>query len=289
MEKHGVSSLPTRVIQAFLTRAGFLGIAGAIDPSNIVIHDESTQEIVEALDRKGRVRLHARGMDTPWMGARNTATMVHRRAGSNGSRLEENYLYSTRRFPTGTNNTIGAGALVANTYAFFQYANGGVADSAGFPTGFAAGLTETNMEVASQIAQGTNFVFNQVGISFDALATTTNVAQLMDSAALTFSKQGGQFTLNHGPIKAWPGGMGLAGFSNITAAATEVSAHNGAADIRAVRTLKIPRVIREKETFAYNFVIPRATAARDGVAFALTQFVLATVWLWGGQENVIPV
>jgi hypothetical protein len=112
---------------------------------------------------------------------------------------------------------------------------------------------------------------------------------MLDSAALTFTKQGGQFTLNHGPIKAWPGGMGLAGYSNIAAAATEVSAHNGAADIRAVRTLKIPRVIREKETFSYNFVVPRATAARDGVAFALTQFVLATVWLWGGQENVIPV
>lgn len=289
MEKHGVSSIPTRVIAAFLARAGMLGIADAINPENVVIHDESTQEIIHGLDTKGRVRLHARGLNTPWMGARNTATQVHRRAGSNGSRLEENYLYSTRRFPALTNNTIGAGALVANTYAFFQYANGQNADSAGFPTGFAAGLTETNMEVASQVAQGTNFVFNQVGISFDALATTTNVAQMLDSAALTFSKQGGQFTLNHGPIKAWPGGMGMAGYSNIAAAATEVSAHNGAADIRAVRTLKIPRVIREKETFAYNFVIPRATAARDGVAFALTQFVLCTVWLWGGQENVIPV
>lgn len=289
MEKHGVSSLPTRVIVAFLARAGLLGVAGAFNPETVVIHDESTQEIIDGLDRKGRVRLHARGVNTPWMGARNTATQVHRRAGSNGSRLEENYLYSTRRFPTGVNNTIGAGALVAGTYGFFGYATGNNADSAGFPTGFASGLTETNMETAGQIAQGSNFVFNQVGISFDALATTTNVAQLLDSAALTFSKQGGQFTLNHGPIKAWPGGMGMAGYSNITPAATEVSAHNGAADIRAVRSLKIPRVIREKETFAYNFVIPRATAARDGVAFALTQFVLATVWLWGGQENVIPV
>jgi hypothetical protein len=287
MEKQGVSSLPTRVIQAFLMRAHLLGLAGALDGAAVL--DNPTQEIIDGLSRKGRVKLFARGANVPWMGARNTAVAVHRRAGSNGSRLEENYLYSTRRFPTAVNNIIGAGALVANTYQFFGYANGQNMDSAGFPTGTASGLTETNMEVASQVAQGTNFVFNQVGISFDALATTTNVAQLLDAAALTFSKQGGQFTINHGPIKAWPGGMGLAGFSNIAAAATEVSAHNGAADIRAVRTLKIPRVIREKETFAYNFVIPRATAARDGTAFALTQFVLATVWLWGGQENVIPV
>ena len=287
MEKFGVAHIPTRVISAFLARAGMYGLAAAIDGAAVL--DNPTQEIIDDLSRKGRVKLFARGANVPWMGARNVATQVHRRAGANGSRLEENYLYSTRRFPAAVNNTIGAGALATTPAQFFQYANGQTADSAGFPTGFVCGLTETNMEVAAQVAQGTNFVFNQVGISFDALATTTNVAQLMDAAALTFSKQGGQFTINHGPIKAWPGGMGMAGYSNITAAATEVSAHNGAADIRAVRTLKIPRVIREKESFAYNFVIPRATAARDGVAFALTQFVLATVWLWGGQENVVPV
>jgi hypothetical protein len=287
MEKRGVSHIPTQVIAAFLARAGFLNIAGAVGGATIL--DNPTEEILDGMDRKGKVKLFARGANLPWMGARNTATTVHRRAGSNGSRLEENYLYSTRRFPSLTNSTIGGGAIVANTYPFFQYANGQNCDSAGFPTGTASGLTETNMEVASQVAQGTNFVFNQVGISFNAMATTTNVAQLLDACALTFSKQGGQFTLNHGPIKAWPGGMGLAGYSNITAAATEVSAHNGSADIRAVRTLKIPRVIREKETFAYNFIVPRATTATDFTAFALTQFVLATVWLWGGQENVIPV
>jgi hypothetical protein len=289
MERTGVSHIPLKVITAFLTRAGMFGLAGAFNPENTVLLDNPTEEILDGMQRKGKVRLFARGVNTPWMGARNVATQVHRRAGSNGSRLEENYLYSTRRFPALTNSTIGGGAIVANSYAFFQYANGQNCDSAGFPTGTAAGLTETNMEVASQVAQGTNFVFNQVGISFNAMATTTNVAQLMDACALIFSKQGGQFTLNHGPIKAWPGGMGLAGFSNITAAATEVSAHNGAADIRAVRSLKIPRVIREKETFAYNFVVPRATTATDFTAFALTQFVLATVWLWGGQENIIPV
>lgn len=285
MEKLGASKVPGRVISAFLARAAMLGLPGAISPDRINVLHNPTEEILDGLERKGKVKLYAGS----WQGMKGTNFQVSRRAGSNGARLEENYLYSTRRFPGGVNNTIGAGALVANTYPFFGYANGGDGASAGFPTGFTAGLTETNMEVAAQVAQGTNFVFNQVGVSFDALATTTNVAQTLDSAALTFSKQGGQFTLNHGPIKAWPGGMGLAGYSNITAAATEVSAHNGAADIRAVRTLKIPRIIREKETFAYNFVIPRATAARDGVAFALTQFVLCTVWLWGGQENVIPV
>lgn len=289
MEKYGVSKVPGRVLSAFLTRAAMLGLPGLVSPENARIFDNPTEELLDDLQRKGKSKLFARGIPRPWTGARGVATAVHRRAGANGSRLEENYLYSTRRFPTATNNTIGAGALVANTYSFFQYANGGTCDSAGYPTGTAASLLETNMEVASQIAQGTNFVFNQVGITFNAMATTTNVAQILNAAALTFSKQGGQFTLNHGPIIGWPGGMGLAGFSNITAAATEVSAHNGAADIRAVRSIKLPRIIREKETFVYNFVVPRATNPQNASAFALTDFITATVWLWGGQENVIPV
>lgn len=205
------------------------------------------------------------------------------------ARLEENYLYSSRRFPALGNNTIGGGALGVASYVFFNRGIGDDGQAAGWPTGFAMSLNETNLEMAGQIPMGTSFVFNQIGVTFNADASTADVNTMVEACTLVFKKSGGQFTINHGPLKMWPGGMGTEGYASTTNVTSTVqSAHNGAADIRAVRNLRISRVLREKETFSYEFAIPRTTKATDGSAWALSAFVVATIWLWGGQKNVIP-
>ena len=210
---------------------------------------------------------------------------------SGNARLEENYLYGTRRFPVITTNTIGGGGLTAGNFPYFTKGVNDDGVSLGFPTGFTLTPAETNMEVGGTIAQGTSFVFNQLGITFDSDCATTDLAVMLDAATLAFSKAGGQFSLSHGPLKFWPGGMGISGYAAAAVGGTplaQTAALNGAADIRAVRTLKIPRVLREKETFAYSIQVHRTTKAKDGSAIALSNFVLPTIWLFGGQRNVIP-
>ena len=158
-----------------------------------------------------------------------------RLAAGNGAkkRLEENYLFDTRLYPVG--------ALAVSDYVYFANAIGQPGANNGFLGGLIMSELETNMDVASQIAQGKNFVMTQVGVSFNANILTADAATLMESGALRFTKQGSQFTLKHGPIRFWPGGMGLAGYASSGIAATTINgAHNGDADIRAVRRLSVP-------------------------------------------------
>lgn len=226
-----------------------------------------TEEIVRDLQRGKGVRLFQAG------------------AGKPPTRLEENYLYSSRAF------TEGAGNFVAGDYRFFQNAVGQAGAADGFS---AAGMIltdlETNMDVGGQIAQGKNFVFKQVGISFGAEALQEDVAQLMDAGALRYSKQGDQFTLKHGPARLWPGGTGVSSYAGAAAAVGS----NGTPDVRAVRQLKVARVIREKESFAYIYSVPRSVrqvgpgAPNVPVAWELTNSTVMTVWLWGGQFDTIP-
>jgi hypothetical protein len=272
--KSHVSSLADAAILAFAERAG-----RALGREDVLVMEESTEEIHHNL-RAGKA-LFAKGL---------RGRLTQKGAGGpNVSRLEENYLYSTRRFPTATNNTIGSGALTVNAFPFFTKANGDEGSSLGFPTGFTLSQQETNMEIAGQIPQGTSFVFNQIGISFNSDITVGDCNQLLDAATLQFAKAGGQFTLNHGPVKMWPGGMGNGGFAATTATTTTIQhGSNGQPDIRAVRNLRIARVLKEKETFSYNLVIARTTKATDGTAWALSNFALVTIWLWGGQKNLIP-
>jgi hypothetical protein len=205
------------------------------------------------------------------------------------SRLEENYLYHSRRFPVAVDNVIGAGAVAAAQYRFFQSAMGNQGAGDGFPTGFQLSSLETNMDTPGQIAQGKNFALRSVGVSFNASAAGADIEQLVDAAALIFTKQGDQYSLRHGPVRLWPGGSGVSGHAATTVAATTISsANNGIADPRAVRTLRVPRMIRQKDSFAYIFDVPRATRANNGVAIALSDFVVATVFLWGGQLDRIP-
>ncbi len=288
-----VSRIPGHVLQAFMSRlpAGLLGNVAVLENPT----SELREELADARERgrswrdvamfaqNMRQRRFAQPMGAPRSGGQNPS--------SGNARVEENYFYSTRRFPVLTTNTIGGGTLTAGPFPYFGKGLNDDGVGLGFPTGFVLGSPETNMEVGGAIPQGTSFVFNQLGISFESDIATADLAAMLDAATLSFSKAGGQFTINHGPLKMWPGGMGISGYAAAAVGGTplaQTAAHNGAADIRAVRVLKIPRILREKETFAYSIFITRTSKAKNGVAIALTDFVLPTIWLFGGQRNVIP-
>jgi hypothetical protein len=284
-----VSRMSSVALQAFLSRL----------PPGMAVHvlENPTSELREEL---AAAKAEGKGWSGVKMFARNfrqraVAPMPmqqqQRSASSGNARLEENYLYGSRRFPVLTTNTIGSGGLTAGNFPYFTKGINDDGVSLGFPTGFTLTPAETNMEIGGSIAQGTSFVFNQLGITFDSDIATADIEVMLDATTLAFSKAGGQFSLSHGPLKFWPGGMGVAGFAAAAVGGTPLSqtaAHNGAADIRAVRTLKIPRVLREKETFQYSIQVHRTTKAKDGSTIGLTNFVIPTIWLFGGQRNVIP-
>lgn len=275
-----VSRVPSDVMGAFQAR-----LPEALRNSTVIL-PQSTTELREEL-------LHEKGKGKSWRSVAMFAKSMRRPQGnpssSGNARLEENYFYSTRRFPISTANAIGTGALAPNTYPFFGKGVNDDGSGLGFPSGFVLGLPETNLEVGGGIPQGSSFVFNQLGITFESDIATADLAVMLDNVTLGFSRAGGQFSINHGPLKFWPSGMGIAGFAATTVAATTVAApHNGNADIRAVRTLRIPRILREKESFQYAMTVTRSTKSKDGSAIALTNFVIPTIWLFGGQRNVIP-
>ncbi|MEO7827206.1 MAG: hypothetical protein ABIR60_08705 [Allosphingosinicella sp.] len=283
-----MARLPSSVLSSFMNRAALAGI----NTEGLALLDAPTEDIIAAF-KTG----NARDRDIVTKHARNFAPRRMPVRGAprqnGGSRLEENYFYSSRRFPSAVNNTIGAGALTAGSFPLFSRGIGEDGSGLGFPTGFVLAQAETNLDVGGYLPQGSSFVGSQIGISVNSDCTTPDLAVFMDVAALNFSKAGGQFAMLQGPIKAWPSGMGIGGYASAatTVAATTVNVqapHNGSADIRAVRNLKIPRILREKEVFNYSIFISRATKATNGTTIALLDFLVATIWLFGGQKNVIP-
>lgn len=286
-----VSRIPGDVIGAFNAKLP-PGLRGRVQ-----ILQNPTSELREELaaakarDDRGRgVVLFAQNFRARRYARPAQAQGAQTHSGSGKARLEENYFYSTRRFPVLGTNVIGAGGLTAGSYPFFTKGLNDDGAAVGFASGFILGLPETNLESGGgSVPQGTSFVFNQLGITFESDIKTADLAVMLDAVTLGFSKAGGQFSINHGPLKMWPGGMGIQGYAATTVAAASIeAAHNGAADPRAVRVLKIPRILREKEVFQYNMLIARTTKAKDGTAIALSNFVTPTIWLFGGQRNVIP-
>jgi hypothetical protein len=272
-----VSKIEDAVLNRFVERSAKAHPGMASLLGTCAFLETPTEEILEGLEKGKPVSMHAR--------------MARGRKIRPGgiARLEENYLYSTRRFPTAANNTIGSGALAAGTYPLFTAARGGLGDVLGFPTGFQLSTAETNMELPGQIPQGQSFVFNQMGISFNADATIGDTNQLLEAATLQYQRAGGQFTLDQGKISFWPGAFGQGGhYGSMTAAAGNNYGSNGRTDLRAVRNLRIARVLKGTDVFQYNFVIHRATKSTDGSAWALSNFVNATLWLWGGWKVNVP-
>lgn len=278
-----LNEIKQSVIHGFLDRCVRFGMARET-AENIRVFANPTEEIADAGLHRKKIHMFARGGQMMASG------------GGARARLEENYLFDTRRFPSFVAAEAFPALIPPGEYLFFQNAVGQPAVNNGFaPLVTVMTELETNMDVAGQIAQGKNFVFNQIGVSFNADIGTADAGVLMEAGALKFEKQGGQFTLRHGPIRQWPGGTGTAGYAATAvggAPLTINSAHNGTADIRAPRKLAIPRVIREKESFNYKYLVPRTvrnTSSTAATNITLTAAALMTVWLWGGQQDAIPV
>jgi hypothetical protein len=79
--------------------------------------------------------------------------------------------------------------------------------------------------------------------------------------------------------------MGVSGFSQVQGVE---SAHNGIADWKAARYLKIPRDIHNLENFNYTYEVPRGVRGTDGTNWVLSAFTEMRVWLWGLQVDKIP-
>ena len=280
-----LSRIPDHVLQAFHARLP------AAFRDRIAILPQSTGDLREELE-------HAKQQGRGWsdvvmlaQGVRQRRLSFRRSSAKGDDRLEENYFYGSRRFPALTNNTIGGGGLAKGEFPFFTKGLNDDGVALGFPTGFVLDKPETNMESSGgTIAAGTNFVFNQLGISFNSDIAVGDLAVMLDAVTLNFKKGAGNFALSHGPLKMWPAGMGIAGFSAISGSdgfAESHAATNGSPDLRQVRTLRIPRVLREQEAFRYTFEVARSVKATDGSTIALSAFVIPTIWLFGGQKTAI--
>jgi hypothetical protein len=197
-------------------------------------------------------------------------------------RVEENYIYYTRRFPLNTaNNTIGAGAVAAQDYLFFINGLGDQGSAAGYFSIPNLTLQQTNMASGGKIPNGRGFRLFDLGVSFNAQAAAGDIAQCLDTMNLRYEKQNSSLVLQHGPLKFWPGGTGVYGFGSTTVAATTIQgASNGMPALTNVRRFQQPRVLSANDQFTYIVNASSATP-NNNVAVALSGFVEITIWLFG--------
>jgi len=197
-------------------------------------------------------------------------------------RIEENYLYSTRRFPLNTtNNTIGAGAVAAQDYLYFTMGLGDQGGSAGYFSIANLTLQQTNMASGGKIPNGRGFRLFDLGVTFNAQAIGTDIAQMLDITNMRFEKQNSTLVVQHGPIKLWPGGTGIYGYAATTVAATSLqAASNGMPALTNVRRFKSPRTLSANDQFQYVLNCASATP-NSNTTVALGSFVEVTIWLFG--------
>lgn len=247
-------------------------------------HHESNEEIEHAIARTGRA---------PKLHSYNPFTQTAPTQGGIEGRLEENYLYSTRRFPLNSaNNTIGAGALVAGDYNFFTSGVGDAGSTMGYASVPQLTYVQTNMAPSGKIPNGRGFKLFDLGVSFNAQASIGDIAQLLDSCSLSFQKQAAQLKVFHGPIILWPGGVGPAGYAatatTVEATTTTIAAAtNGAPQLINMRRSKNPRILSANDDFQYVVTAASATP-RDNVPIALSAFVEMRVALYGFVLDRIP-
>lgn len=250
-------------VKTFLDRLGPGARVGLIEnPTEDLLHD---------LGRGRKPRLH-RMADAGVVG-----------------RVEENYLYFTRRFPLNTtNNTIGGGAVTAQDYLYFINGIGDQGSAAGYFSIANLTLQQTNMASGGKIPTGRGFQLFDLGISFNAGVAPGDLSQMLDISNLRFEKQNSSLVIQHGPIKFWPGGTGMYGFVSTTATSTTIQgAANGMPALTNVRRFTSPRVLSANEQFQYVINCASATP-NSNTTVALTAFVEATIWLFGRVLDRIP-
>lgn len=209
--------------------------------------------------------------------------------GAKDVRWDDNYLYSTRRYPTNTsNNTIGGGTITTGDTSFFTT---GIADS-GTQCGYASlnQLTyqQTNMGPKGQIPMGQGYEMYEIGVAFNAQAAVADVAQLLDCSALSFNMQLGGYVIYQGPIVMWPGGTGPYGFATTTATTTTISGvSNGMPTPGAIRRLTQPRVFPATSNFAY-VLTQSANLPASNTAVALSAFTEIRIQLFGNFLSSLP-
>lgn len=207
---------------------------------------------------------------------------LHSMAGKGETRVEENWLYYTRRFPLNiANNTIGAGAVVADDYGYFNNGLGDQGSAAGYFS--IANLTtqQTNMAAGGSIPRGAGYSLYDLGVSFNAAAIPADIVQCLDTMNLRFVGEQDTFQLNHGPIGLWPGGTGVSGALATTVTATSLQfASNGAPNLSNLRRFRSPRVISANQKFSYEIRAAAATP-NSNTTVALSDFVELRVTLFG--------
>lgn len=204
-------------------------------------------------------------------------------SGGNGDvRVEENYLYYTRRFPLNTaNNTIGAGAVVADSYGYFNNGLGDSGPAAGYFSVANLTLQQTNMASGGQIPRGVGYELYDLGVSFNAAAKPADIAQCLDTMNLSYVAEQQTFQLNHGPIGMWPGGVGMYGWAATSVTATSLQGgSNGIPSLNNVRRFRSPRRISSNQKFSYNINAAAATPNAN-VTVALSDFVEIRLTLFG--------
>lgn len=221
--------------------------------------------------------------------ARGRRPKLHKMAAGVVGRVEENYLYYTRRFPNNTaNNTIGGGTLTAGDYLYFINGLGDQGTAAGYFSISNLTLQQTNMASGGKIPTGRGFRLFELGVSFNVGAAPGDIAQLLDVGNLRFEKQNASLVIQHGPLKLWPGGTGLYGFAATTASSTTIQgASAGMPAMTNVRKFQSPRVLSANEQFQYVINLA-ANTPNSNTAVALTAFVEVTIWLFGQVLDSIP-
>jgi hypothetical protein len=259
-----------RVLARFLANLGH-------DPHGPGVHvlENPTEELQHELSRGKKSRLF--GM------AANAAPVV--------GRVEENYLYYTRRFPSNTaNNTIGGGAVTAGDYLYFTNGLGDQGSAAGYFSVAQLTLQQTNMASGGKIPTGRGFRMFDLGVTFNAQVAPADIVQLMDSMNMRFEKQSSQLVLQHGPIKFWPGGMGPYGFAATAVGGSPLTisaATNGMPALTNVRRYRNPRILSANEQFQYVINAAAATPQAN-TTVALSNFVEVTIFLFGQVLDAIP-
>lgn len=247
----------------------FLGRMGLRPGDGVEILENDTESLIHDLQA----------------GRSPTIYRMAKRAKSKIVRKEENFLWSTRRFPSDTaDNTIGGGLVEKQDYPFFGAGVGDPGSALGYASIPNLTFLQTNMDKGGKIPTGRGFALYELAASFGATAAPGDIAQLLDTTELRYSKNNDDFTMHMGPLRLWPGGTGVNGFASVFDVSggpgAQVFAENGLPTMAAVRKFRQPRLLSANESFAY-IVSNSGKKPSDNSNVVLSKFTEICLWLFG--------